>query len=372
MPPSEKRRLNPAAPLLVTALLLLLAALWAGLIRLGGWHLGWPALWPTLPIMHGPLMVAGFLGTLISLERAVALGAGQGAGRWLLFLAPLATGLGSLLLLFGLGGLAGPLLITLGSLGLVILMTRIYRLHPALYAAVLWAGAMVFMFGNLRWLAGRAVAEVVLWWEVFLVLTIAGERLELSRLLRLSRLVQALFLAAASLMLAGCLVSIFSLSAGTRLAGLGMLGLAVWLLVFDIARRRLQAGGQARYIALALIGGYLWLAVGGLLMLRFGGMTAGLQYDAMLHAVFLGFVFSMIFGHALIIFPAVLGRPLAYRPIFYVPLTLLHLSLLLRITGDLTLQLTLRRWGGLLNAAAILLFLLTMAVAIVRSSAKNQ
>lgn len=55
-------------PLMGLGMLALLAALWAGLVRLG-W--GLPPLRPTLPIAHGPLMVSGFLGTLISLERAV-------------------------------------------------------------------------------------------------------------------------------------------------------------------------------------------------------------------------------------------------------------------------------------------------------------
>ena len=55
-------------PILLLALLALLAAMWAGLVRLG-W--GWPAGQPTLPINHGPLMISGFLGTVIGLERAV-------------------------------------------------------------------------------------------------------------------------------------------------------------------------------------------------------------------------------------------------------------------------------------------------------------
>ncbi len=364
-----KRTLNPAAPLLALAMLSLLAALWAGLIRMG-WS--WPPLRPLLPMAHGPLMVGGFLGTLISLERAVGLGAIHKGLRWPFFLAPLAAGLGSALLLVGVGGVAGPLLVTLGSLGLAASMARIYRLQPAFYSAVLLAGAMVFLFGNLLWLGGRAVAEVVLWWQVFVVLTIAGERLELSRLLRPSRRVQAAFVLITLALLAACLLSLFSLGAGVRLAGLGMAALAVWLLGFDIAWRRLRAGGQARFIALALIAGYIWLAVGGLLMLRFGGMTAGLQYDAMLHAVFVGFVFSMIFGHALIIFPAVLGRPLVYRPLFYLPLALLHLSLALRIVGDLALQMTVRRWGGILNATAILVFMALVVASVLRGGAKER
>jgi hypothetical protein len=48
----------------------LMAGLWAGAARLG---LDLPALNEELPSNHGPMMVVGFLATLIGLERAVAL-----------------------------------------------------------------------------------------------------------------------------------------------------------------------------------------------------------------------------------------------------------------------------------------------------------
>ncbi len=76
-------------PLLALGFLSLLAALWAGLVRMG-W--AFPPLIATLPAAHGPLMVAGFLGTLSSLERAVAL-----KTRWIaLRLAPILCALGAL------------------------------------------------------------------------------------------------------------------------------------------------------------------------------------------------------------------------------------------------------------------------------------
>ena len=57
--------------LIALAGLSLLAGLWAGSVRLG-WILPVPN--EQFPIVHGPVMVVGFLGTLIGLERAVALG----------------------------------------------------------------------------------------------------------------------------------------------------------------------------------------------------------------------------------------------------------------------------------------------------------
>jgi hypothetical protein len=141
---------------------------------------------------------------------------------------------------------------------------------------------------------------------------------------------------------------------------------ALWLLAFDMARRTVRKSGLTRYIAASLLAGYFWLGVAGLLGLRFGGVTAGLHYDAFLHSLFVGFVFSMIFAHAPIILPAVTGLPLAFHSGFYAPLALLQASLALRVAGDLVAMLVVRRWGGLLNEVAILLFLAMLLLAVRR------
>ncbi|MDW8270612.1 MAG: hypothetical protein RMN24_15750 [Anaerolineae bacterium] len=330
--------------------------MWAGLVRMG-WT--WPVLRPQLPMAHGPLMVGGFLGTLIGLERAVALRALVRPG-WPTFLAPLSTALGALVLLLQPRAAAGAVLMTLGSLGLVVVLLRMYRLQPQLHGAVLVLAGVLWPVGNLLWLTGRSLAEAMLWWTAFLVLTIAGERLELSRLLQPGPRVRRSFLAAVGLVVLGCVVATVAYAAGVRLFGLGLFVLAVWLFVHDVARRRLAAGAQARYIAMALLVGFGWLAVGGVLAVAYGGMTAGPYYDAVWHAVLVGFVFSMIFAHALLIFPAVLGHPVPYRPRFYLPLALLQAGLVVRLVGDLALNPVLRRWGGLANALAVLLFFALM------------
>jgi hypothetical protein len=347
-------------PFLLLAILALLAGLWAGLIRLP-WPL--PPLRPALPMAHGPLMVGGFLGTLVSLERAVGLSA-LGRGRRWTYAAPALAGLGGLLLLVGVPGWPGPLAITLGSAVLLAAMLSIVRLQPLLHTWVMALGSLAWLSGNVLWLAGRSIPEVVLWWAGFLVLTIVGERLELSRLLRLSRARVGAFLAAVALLLGGLVLTVFSYSAGVRVASLGMAALAVWLLAFDMARRTVRKSGLTRYIAVALLAGYFWLGVAGLLGLRFGGETAGLHYDAFLHSIFVGFVFSMILAHAPIILPAVTGMPLAFHGGFYAPLALLQASLLLRVAGDLLANVPLRRWGGLLNEVAILLFLAMLLLAV--------
>lgn len=346
-------------PLLFLAILALLGGAWAGLIRLG-WQ--WPALRPALPAAHGPLMVSGFLGTLIALERAVAL---NDYGRFP-YLAPLLSGLGGGLLLLGVGGAAGPTLLTLGSLGLLLIFGVMIRGHWTLHTAVMALGAMAWLGGNGLWLSGAPIFRVVLWWMGFLALTIAGERLELSRVLRLSRRVRLLFGGATAVFLAGIVLATLTYDAGMRLAGAGMILLAAWLLRYDVARRNLRREGLTRYIAACLFSGYLWLGIGGGLAVVYGGVSAGFAYDAILHAVFLGFVFAMIFGHAPLIFPSVLDLPVRYYPAFYGHLAALHLSLLLRVGGDVFIWPGGRRWGGLLNAVTLLLFLGATAVSLRR------
>ncbi len=351
------QRFNPF-PLMALGMLALLAALWAGVLRLG-WSL--PLLQPTLPISHGPLMVCGFLGTVIGVERAVAL------NRPWTYLGPVLTGLGGLALIVGLPSPSGALLITLGSLGLVAVFGLILRLQLAPFTVTMGLGALLWLGGNMLWLFGWPIATIVFWWIGFLILTIAGERLELNRVLRLSGQVQQLFLFAVGLFLLGLIVALFNFDFGVRLAGVGLVALAVWLLRYDIARYTVRKTGLTRFIAVCLLTGYIWLGVGGLLAVFFGGVTAGLPYDAMLHAVFVGFVMSMIFGHAPIIFPAVLGKPVNFSSIFYSHLVLLHLSLLWRVIGDLTIWLPARQWGGLLNVVAILLFIVNTVRAVHQS-----
>jgi hypothetical protein len=104
--------------------------------------------------------------------------------------------------------------------------------------------------------------------------------------------------------------------------------------------------------------------------MRFGPAAAGPPYDAMLHALFLGFVFAMIFGHAPVIFPAVLHVSVPFRSTFYVHLVFLHLSLMLRMAGDLAMWWPARQWGGLLNGLTLVLFLANTAYAALAAPAK--
>jgi hypothetical protein len=334
-------------PIIFIVLLTLLAALWAGELRLG-WN--WPVLRPFLPAIHGPMMVYGFLGTLIGLERAVAI------GKTWSYVGPLLTGLGTLLILIFGPIQIGIVLIVLGSLGLTAVFLYIVRHHLALHTITMALGAVCWLVGNSLWLAGWPIFKIVYWWVGFLLLTIVGERLELSRVRRLNQTSKQLFALAVGLFLAGLLLSLIVYEAGIRLASLALIAQALWLFRYDIVRFTVRKTGLVRYIAVNLIIGYCWLFVGGTLGLVYGQLVAGPLYDAWLHTLFLGFVFGMIFAHALIIFPGVAGIQVPFRNAFYGPTILLHTALLMRVIGDLALLPLVRRWGGLLNGVAILWF----------------
>lgn len=346
-------------PFLLLAILALLTALWAGLMRLG-WQL--PALTPSLALSHGPLMISGFLGTLITLERAVAM-----KQKWM-YLSPFLAGIGWLVTVLIQTLPLGPFLLTLASLGGVAILIEMARREFALHTVTMLLGMLAWFVGNLLWLFGWQIFQIVFFWQAFLILTIAGERLELSRVLRPSRIQQNLFGVIVAIFLAGIIVSIFDPQIGARLNGAALLFLAIWSVRNDLAWRNLKHKlPLTRYIAWCLALGLTWLGIGGGLNLLFGAQFAGPRYDAVLHVVFIGFVISMIFGHAPIILPAILGVPINFQPAFYIHLILLHISLASRLIADHANWHMVRMWGGLLNEVAILLFI-SMTVLSIRKS----
>ncbi|GAB4503195.1 MAG: hypothetical protein Fur0043_01870 [Anaerolineales bacterium] len=345
----------PYLPFVALAILALVFGLWAGLLRIG-WALPAPAL---LAAAHGPLMVFGFLGVLIPLERAVAI-----RQKWM-FAVPLVAGAGWIGLLFSPG--LGALLLTLGSVGTLCILSVMVKREPHIHTWTMFAGALVGVIGNLLWLGGRPIFQVVFLWMTFLVLTIGGERLELNRLLRPTAGQIRLFLFLSVALGMGSLLALYDLPSGSRLSGAAFAGLALWFLRFDLASRNIRhPNSLTRYIAICLFGGYFWLLLAGGLFLYHGVLAAGPFYDAALHALFVGFVFAMIFGHAPIIFPAIWGTQARFFPVFYLHLVLLHLSLVLRLSGDLTFNMDWRRWGGLFNETAIVLFLTVTRFSLLR------
>ena len=77
---------------------------------------------------------------------------------------------------------------------------------------------------------------------------------------------------------------------GYAVLGAAVLGITAWLARFDVARRTVRGSGLTRYMAVSLLTGYCWLLVPGLTWLLVGPVRSGGGYDAVVHAVMLGFV----------------------------------------------------------------------------------
>lgn len=348
---------------MLLVVLLLTGGLYGGLIRLG-WDL--PIVQTQLPGLHGVLMIAGVFGTIIAVERAVAFHTNsRSRWAWAAFVPPLFSAVGAALLFTDAINI-GKMLLVMSGLGLVIVYTVVIHRQPTVFTIIMGVGGYMLLIGNALWATNHLIYSMVYWWIGFLVLTIVGERLELARVVRPSNLRQPTFFGAAGLFIAGVVLTYFDIDTGSRVTGLGELALAVWLLRYDIARFTIRQRELPRFIAACLLIGYIWLGVGGFLSLYYGSVIAGLHYDAVLHAVLLGFVFSMIFGHAPIIIPAVMKFPVPFHKGFYLHLVVLHVGLIVRVGSDVLGSQVGREWGGLLNVVAVVLFLANTVRAVYR------
>jgi hypothetical protein len=334
--------------LLAPAAIAMLAGLDAALILLG---VPAPVRADRLPEVHGMLMVLGFVGTLIAVERAVALRRPVG------FAAPALLGLGALVLLSPAPLVVGQGLLATGAAALVGLYLPLWRRQRDDAVLVQALGAVLSLGAAVLWLGGAAVPALAPWLVGFVVLTIAGERLELARIAMGPSAGSNLVLLASALVTA-VVAALLWPRPGTALLGATLLALTGWLAAHDVARRTIHTTGLTRYMAACMLAGYCWLGVASAIWLLDGPALGGTQYDAVLHSVFLGFTLSMIMAHAPVILPAVLRRPLPYHPALFAPAALLHASLALRLwVGDALGSHGAWVTGGVLNIVAVLSFL---------------
>lgn len=301
---------------------------------------------------HGVLMVLGFVGTVIALERAVALGAVWGFG------APASLGFGAVALLTQADPRNAALAFVAGTVWMLIVYGALLRRNLAPETVVQALGAMLAAGGAVIWLGGAPVSVSLPWWVGFVVLTIAGERAELARIE--SPRMGAHTLRVASALVVAVLAATLWPTIGGALIGAVLLVLVGVLVATDVARRLIRATGMPRFASWAMLAGYVWLAVAGGVWLVASPIQSGPAYDAAIHAAFLGFTMSMIMAHAPMIMPALLRIALPYVPVMYGPLVVLHVSLVIRLVGGdaygVDWALTV---GGVLNIVAVIAFALT-------------
>lgn len=338
----------------LTAALVVLSVLLG--ILAGYNRLGWSGLPTGLAGEHGALMVGSFLGTLIILERAVV-----AKNKWFLAI-PILNGLSLPLFLLGYTD-AALLALVVGSMGLCYIYLDIIHRYRELYFYVMLVGSTCWLIGNLLAWRHHFYPQALPWWISFLLLTIAGERLELSKFLPIRNWQKTMFIA---------FMIVFVVAAGSLfhgwgqpVAGLALLLVAAWLLKFDMIRKSIRKKGLHRFSALMLGSGYLWLAAAGIAMML--SAFVPVAYDVLVHTFFIGFTFSMIFAHGPVILPGIAKLPFQpFSPGLYVWGFLLHASLLLRICGSIHGLYPLKFWGGIANGVFIVAYFLTIGYQVVR------
>lgn len=346
-------RVAPRLVALALGAACILMGLNAALLRL---NLPAPVSGARLAALHGPLMLVGFLGTVIALERAVAARA-----PWA-FLAPLGNAAGCLALMAGAPDAVGRGLMTAAACILCAVYLRVHRRAPSAAVDVEAMGAAALLLGDVLWLGGRGIEEAIPLWLLFPTLTIVGERLELARIAFLDETVETVVEAlSGAAVLGACLLLV---GQGAHLvAGPALLGLAVIMAYYDVARRTIRVRGGVRFMAASMLAGYVWLALAGAVWSLWGlDGLGGSAYEIVIHAITVGFAFSMILAHAPVIIPAIVHRALPYHRLMWLPYVLLHAGMAVRVAGLLSGTAGIWQVGGAIGVAAIGVFMvLTLA-----------
>lgn len=313
---------------------------------------------PETYVHHGAIMVGGFLGSLIALEKVIPL------KQNVFYVGPLVSAASIIAFWLGEFQVATGMLI-LASVMFILVYGFYLRKQFNLYLVLAMVGACCWLIGNVMLLWKRFYPMAFPWWMGFLVFTIVSERLELSKFLPVSNTQRNWLLGFMGLFLLGLALPFHGI--GTYAAGLALAFVSVWLMRFDVVRLTLKKEGLMRFTAIALLCGYVALLLDGFFLILL--KDASLGYDIVVHTFFIGFVFSMIFAHGPIILPGVLGLSVKpYHPLFYLPLVTLQASLVMRIAADVTmLPYEYRAISGWLSMGSILLYFVLMLTFTIRA-----
>jgi hypothetical protein len=344
-------------PFVFLAFASMIIGLFAGLARIG-WSLSLGNVVPA----HGAIMVGGFLGTLITLEKIIPL------KKSYLYAIPVLSGLSVVTFAFGLAQI-GYLLLIAASTGLCIVFLIYLITTPGLIYAMMLCGAACWLAGNLLLLKTNFYPVALPWWMAFVLCIICSERFELMKFLPVTQSNKN-FLAVALLIFIGTCTQAFH-GNGSIVSGIALAVICIWLLKFDLIGVSIKKKGLKRFVAVGLLTGYFALLLSSLFLLLFN--LQPLYYDVIVHLFFIGFVFSMIFAHGPIILPGVLGvsaKP--YSRLLYLWLALIHISLAMRVIANIMLLMEIRKVSGILTGIAILGYFVTVGYLLIAQTRQHE
>lgn len=302
-----------------------------------------------LPDSHGVLMVFGFLGTAISLERAVAYRGGANRRVHWCFAAPLLGGLGTLALLGSnlvftvfhsnrittIGHTIAGLLWIASMAALFTIYAALYRRQPSKEVLMQMLASFVGLVGVVLWTGEVDATVLAPMWLMFLVLTIVGERVELARAVfskpHVESIVLGLCLATVPALIAQCLWP----SVGYPILGLAVGALMIYMAQHDVARATWHNSGLTGFMGVCMLSAYAWGLFAAFVWLFAPVEAGGYWTDMGLHALALGFIVTMVIAHASVIIPSVTRRPMPFHPVLWACWIILQAGLVLRLAGTI-------------------------------------
>ncbi len=325
---------------------------------LSGWsRLGWN--FPMLIIpssgvtQHGVIMASGFLGSLILLEKIVLL-----QNRWFLIF-PLINAF-SVLLFFVDYQFIATIFLLIGSTTMVGLAIYFLLKHNESHHYLFLGGAILSWISNFRFLSSNFYPVILPYLIGFFLLMIVGERLEMTRFLPVSHIKVNILWAMLLAWVIGILFIPFHSKIFPFISTL-LSGIALWLLQNDMPKHSIKKAGLHRFVGINLIIAYVWLFLFGIWQVL--PFKVAFAYDAFVHLYFIGFVLSMVLAHAPIILPSVLK--LGVKPFYsglYIWVAFMQISLIMRLTGDVSGNFAWRKIGGLFNGVGFIGYLGTLAI----------
>lgn len=325
---------------------------------------------------HGALMVFGFLGTAIGMERGVAYKAGGTTSpRWG-FLAPLFGGLG-VISLYGLAfapqlpehwtAIPG-ILWAISMVFLSAVYIGIWRRQNSATLILQLMGAGTGAVSLILWACGWSATILAPSWMVFLVLTIIGERLELARISFRARAIMPLIMGSAIT----ALIASFALLAIRdfyRLVGLAFAVMLAVMAVSDIARHTIRLHGFTKFMGWAMLLAYMWGLLGSLTWIVIPHTNLHAPWSTFALDCFdLGFVMSMVIAHAFIIIPAIVRRPVTWPHAMWIPLITLSVGLLIGLIGACTSSVVIGKVASAVEIIALLSLIATVMITYAHSS----
>lgn len=296
--------------------------------------------------LHAVIMVFGVVGTLIALERAATLGQ-----RWG-YLAPALSVVAIAVI---------PVARTAGGVLVVVAGILTFGVHLAAGRrqwrppeVLLSVALLAWLGGAAAWLSGLGPIRPTPLFAAFAVLAVSSGCIREPSGGASGPQGQWAIVVASSMIAGGGALAIAWPSTGLVVGGVGLLGQAVSLAHHTALRTPAPRSEAEQFAQACRRLGHVWLGVAGIIWVAMGAGASGpLLRDALVHALFLGFVISTLM--AWVSGPRRLHLP--FTRLMWVPLVALHLSVTVRVGADLAGSAGWRQAALHGNVAALVLFI---------------